>query len=202
MGLGKIVCIAGLVGLGALGTALASNVTFDASGTFEDGSVLGGTIVIDTATGVVSGPELTVTGGTNSVDFTFDELNGLPYNIGVDATDNFFEINVLDSAYTQPLAIPAIIAIDPILTLTLPLGSNTNLIGYTGSPSLCSNSLANCEGGNYYSDWEQNIASDAPAGDPLLSSGSLTAGTAPEPASLLLLVGPALLLIRRQMRKA
>jgi hypothetical protein len=201
MGLGKIVCIAGLIGLGALGTALADSVTFDASGTFADGSVLGGTIVIDTATGVVSGPELTVTGGTDSVDFTFDELDSA-YNINVDATDNFFEINVLDSAYTQPLAIPALIAIDPILTLTLPIGSNLTLVGYPGSPSLCSNSLANCEGGNYYSDWEQNIAFDTAAGDPLLNSGSLTAGTAPEPASLLLLVGPALLLIRRQMRKA
>jgi hypothetical protein len=203
MQLGRLIGIAGLIGFAAVSTALAADVTFDASGTFADGSTLGGTIVIDTATGVVdsTGVDLTVTGGTSD-DFTFDELSS-SYNYSIDSTDNFYEINLLDSAYTEPAEEPQIeVVTDPILTLTIPIGSNTTLAGFTGSASLCSFSLANCEGGNYYSDWEQNFSSDSPAGDPFLSSGSLTSSAAPEPASLLLLAGPVTLLIRRQLRKA
>jgi hypothetical protein len=206
MGLGKIISVAGLLGFAALGTAAAANVTFDANGTFEDGSILGGTIVIDTLTGAVdiAGVNLTVTGGTSD-NFTFDELEGTPTDYNVDATDNFFQINVLDSAYSLPKEQPAfesIVPVDPILTFMIPIGSNTSLAGFAGSGSLCSNSLGNCESGNYFSDWNLDAFSDLPAGDPLLTSGSLTPGTAPEPASLLLLAAPLALLIRRQRAAA
>lgn len=200
MRFGKLFGIAGLIGFAAVGTVLAGEVTFDAGGSFADGSVLGGSIVIDTATGLVqsNGVDLTVTAGTSD-NFTFDELSGA-YNIAFDSSDNFYEINFLDSSYSSPAQQPQNLElIDPILTLTIPIGSNTNLIGFTGSPSLCSSSLANCGGGNYYSSWQQYYLSDAPAGDPLLSSGSLTSG--PEPASLLLLAAPLAFLIRRQLRK-
>jgi hypothetical protein len=65
MRLGKAICIAGLIGFTVAGMALADDVTFAASGTFTDGASLGGTLVIDTAAGVVqsNGLDLTVIGG-------------------------------------------------------------------------------------------------------------------------------------------
>ena len=65
MRLGKAICIAGLIGFSAAGVVLADDVTFDASGTFDDGASLGGTLVINTSTGVVEsgGLDLTVVGG-------------------------------------------------------------------------------------------------------------------------------------------
>jgi len=74
---GQVFFLAALIGFGAAGSALADDVTFDASGTFDDGSSLGGSLIIDTATGIVqaNGLDLTVTGGTNDVDLIFDTLN-------------------------------------------------------------------------------------------------------------------------------
>ena len=65
MRLGRAICIAGLIGFGAAGMALADDVTFTASGTFDDGASLNGTLVINTGTGVVesNGLDLTVVGG-------------------------------------------------------------------------------------------------------------------------------------------
>jgi hypothetical protein len=50
----------------------AGVVTFDASGTFQDGSVLSGTLVIDTAIGSVTGGDLAVSG--NAAHFTTFDL--------------------------------------------------------------------------------------------------------------------------------
>jgi hypothetical protein len=52
--------------------AHAGVVTFDASGTFQDGSVLSGTMLIDTAIGSITGGDLAVSG--NAADFTSLEL--------------------------------------------------------------------------------------------------------------------------------
>jgi hypothetical protein len=53
MRLGKAICIAGLIGFSAAGMALAEDATFAASGTFNDCASLGGTLLINTGTGVV-----------------------------------------------------------------------------------------------------------------------------------------------------
>ena len=94
MRLGKAIFIAGMIGFGVAGMAFADDVTFAASGTFDDGASLGGTLVIDTASGVVesNGLDLTVIGGdAGSPGLVFDTLrsNGFFF----DGTDNLYYID-------------------------------------------------------------------------------------------------------------
>ena len=103
MKLGKAICIAGLIGFGAAGMALADDVTFTASGTFDDGASLGGTLVINTGTGVVesNGLDLSVVGGeAGTSGLVFDTLSGS--FIFSDGTDNLAEINARDSSTMDP----------------------------------------------------------------------------------------------------
>jgi hypothetical protein len=200
MRLGKAICIAGLIGFGALGSALADYVTFAASGTFDDGASLGGTLVIDTGTGVVesNGLDLTVVGGdAGSPGLVFDTLDANGYFF--DGTDNLYYIDAADSANPNPS-----------LDLEFDIGSNTTLAGFTGTSSMCYvpsdfptgyPTGDNC--GYYYSSYQlfEECECTSINGDPELTGGSLAPTGAPEPASWLLLLAPAALLIRRQWRK-
>jgi hypothetical protein len=208
MRLGKAICIAGLIGFGAISSAFADQVTFNASGSFDDtnydaldNAVLGGTLAIDNVNGVVEadGLNLTVSGGlAGSPGFVFDTLvdSGSVFN----GTDNIYFI---DAAVSGDPA--------PSLELDLNLGTQTDLVGFTGA-ALCfvpSDFPTGFPEGNncgyFYSTYqlfsECNCAAELP-GDPELTGGSLTPAAAPEPKSLLLLAGPAVWLIFRQRRKA
>jgi hypothetical protein len=204
MRLGKAICIAGLIGFGVAGMALADDVTFSASGTFIDGASLGGTLLINTGTGVVesNGLDLTVIGGhAGSPGLVFDTLTGS--FVFSDGTDNLAEIDATDSADRGPR-----------LQLDINIGSASSLIGFTGGP-LCFVPAGfptgfpagdNCN--SDYSSYQLFTEAEQPAGGSSLPppaqllGGSVGPATAPEPASLLLLAGPAALLIRRQRRKA
>lgn len=198
MRLRKAVCIAGLIGLGAAGMAFADDVTFSATGTFNDGASLGGTLVINTGTGIVesNGLDLTVMGGeAGSPGLVFDTLTGS--SVTSDGTDNVAIINAIDSA-----------RIGPSLQMEINIGGAENLIGFTGG-TLCyvpaDFPTGFPSGDNCNSDFSSyNIilgCECAVQGDPQLTGGSV-APSAPEPASWLLLAAPALLLIRRQLRKS
>ena len=203
MRFGKALCVAGLIGFGALGTALADNVTFNATGSFDDtnyqalsNAVLGGTLVIDTVAGVVEakGLDLTVTGGfAGTPGLVFDTLD-TPGGQGYffDGTDNIYYVDATDSNESGP-----------VLQLEFDIGSNKNLAGFTGG-ALCyvaSDFPNDYPGGDncgyYYSSYQ---LSD----DPELTGGSLSAAPSgtPEPKSWLLLAGPAAWLMFRQRRKA
>jgi hypothetical protein len=180
--------------------ALADDVTFAANGTFDDGASLGGTLVIDTGAGVVEsgGLDLTVTGGdAGSPGLVFDTLNSTGYFF--DGTDNLFYIDAADS--TNP---------NPSLDLEFDIGSGTTLAGFTGTSAMCYvpsdfptgyPTGDNC--GYYYSSYQLFSECECTlSGDPELTGGSLAPAAAPEPASWLLLAGPAALLIRRRLRKS
>ena len=204
MRLGKAICIAGLIGLGAASMALADDVTFTASGSFNDGASLGGTLVIDTATGIVesNGLDLTVVGGNaGSTGLVFDTLTGS--FVFFDGTENLAEINANDSDVAGPH-----------LQLEINIGSASSLAGFTGGP-LCFVPVGfptgyptgdNC--GYDYSQYQLFAETEQPGiGASLpppaeLLGGSVGPASAPEPASLLLLTGPVALLIRRQLRKS
>jgi hypothetical protein len=204
MRLGKAICIAGLIGFTVAGMALADDVTFAASGTFTDGASLGGTLVIDTAAGVVqsNGLDLTVIGGdAGSPGLVFDTLDSS--GVFNDGTDNLAYINATDSVDRGP-----------DLELEINIGSASSLIGFTGGP-LCYVPAAfptgfptgdNCS--SDYSSYQLFTEGEQPAGGSSLPppaqllGGSVGPATAPEPASLLFLAGPVALLIRRQRRKA
>jgi len=66
--------------LAVLSTACVAhaNTVFDASGVFSDGSVLSGTLIINTTTGSITGSDLIVTG-----------------------VDNFTFVNIVNQSYTQ-----------------------------------------------------------------------------------------------------
>jgi hypothetical protein len=208
MRLGKAICIAGLIGIGALGTALADDVTFNATGSFNDmtydaldNAVLGGSLVIDNVNGIVEadGLNLTVSGGlAGSPGLVFDTLvdSGSVFN----GTDNIYYIDAAVSGN------PA-----PSLELDLNLGLNTDLVGFTGG-SLCfvpSDFPTGFPEGNncgfFYSSYELFSECQCTAqlpGDPQLTGGSMAPAAAPEPKSFLLLAGPAVWLLFRQRRKA
>ena len=197
MRLGKAICIAGLIGFSAAGVALADDVTFSANGTFNDGALLGGTLVINTGTGVVEsgGLDLTVVGGdAGSPGFVFDTLTNT--NEFSDGTDNLEVINATDSADEGPN-----------LQLEINIGSASSLVGFTGGP-LCyvpaDFPVGFPEGNNCNSDFSnyQLFRENQQPGDPELTGGSIGPATAQEPASLLLLAGPLALLIRRQLRRS
>jgi hypothetical protein len=198
------ICIAALIGFSAAGMALADDVTFTASGTFNDGASLGGTLVINTTTGVVesNGLDLTVVGGdAGSPGLVFDTSTGI--FIESDGTDNLAFLNASDSA-----------DIGPHLELEINIGSASSLIGFAGGP-LCYVPAGypagypagdNCDFD--YSSYQLFTETEQPVGGASLPApaqllgGSVAPATAPEPASLLLLAGPVAMLIRRQLRKS
>jgi hypothetical protein len=203
MRLGKAICIAGLIGFSVAGMALADDVTFTATGSFDDGASLGGTLVINTTAGVVesNGLDLTVIGGNaGSPGLVFDTLDAT--GVFNDGVDNLAYLDASDSSESGPG-----------LQLEINIGSASSLTGFTGGP-LCYVPATfptgypdedNC--GAYYSSYQLFTESEQPgvsfsrAGPAQLTGGSVSQSTAPEPASLLLLAGPVALLIRRQLRK-
>jgi hypothetical protein len=141
--------------------AAAANVTFDASGTLSDGSVLSGTLTIDTTAGDIVGSDLITTGPSS---FTF--------------------VNIVNQSYTQ---VPGNYNVgDRNSTSTedfdfdLPDLGQTPLAGYDGG-SICSASVSCVNGGgsNLY-DLVLN------QGGAYLLSGSLSPAV-PEPTPTILI---------------
>ncbi|HXY34332.1 MAG TPA: hypothetical protein VEI07_08900 [Planctomycetaceae bacterium] len=97
--------------------ATAAPVVFDASGEFEDGYELSGTITIDTATGDVLAADLQVEWGTETISFTdLYKISHSPAPKGSTNTSMLF------------VAFP--------LELQLTVHAST-LVGYAGGPLLC-----------------------------------------------------------------
>ena len=136
-----------------------ADTLFQASGTFVDGSVLSGTLSIDTVEGSITAANLITTGPsaftfTNIVNQSFTQTPG-DYNVGV-----------RNAAGTEDF------------NFDLPDPSMTALIGYTGG-QICSRSVRCVHNSNLY-----NLTTNS--GGPDLVSGTLMVPT-PEPSSLLLL---------------
>jgi hypothetical protein len=199
----QILRLIGVIAFGLVGTAFADDVTFTASGTFADGASLGGTLIINTGTGVVesNGLDLTVTGGeagTPGLTFAFLENS---FDNQYDASDNFWEIILSSNAGgIEAEGISESVSDSATLELTIPLGSGTTLVGYAGG-SLCTDP-GTCVNGNVYSDYTLPAPPLQQGTDPVLTSGALAVSGAPEPSSILLLAVPAVWLIRRQRRNA
>src|SRR3954466_15769703 len=133
MGFGRILFLTGLIGLGLAGTASASPITFTVSGIFDNASTLTGTLVIDTASGVVNSGDLTVSGVGEFNNLT---ASGFLVSNFDSLGDNFwFGIDLTESPAQS----------DPYIQLGLLLGTNSSLIGYAGS-ALCGDADVNCGG--------------------------------------------------------
>ena len=150
-----------LMGLG-VAAVTAGPITFNAAGSFADGATLSGSVVIDTATGVVESTSLNVSSP--------DSLTGLLLRSGSGGQGTG------DYAF--------IATVDPSDFVQLEIVGAT-LVGYTGG-SLCASSCAGPSG-----DTTSYVETAAP-NVPLLSSGSLTLASVPEPTSVVL-VGSAML---------
>jgi hypothetical protein len=137
--------------------------TFDISGTFEDGSVLSGTLAIDTTTGLPISGSMETTGPTS-----VGPLTGIGYS---GDQPQFFEVAAQGSNNN-----------DIYLFFDVP-----NLIGYTGG-DLCGLSLPDCVSTMGPLVNQGPVVSFAT--DPVyLTTGSVTPEgvPSPEPSSLLLL---------------
>jgi hypothetical protein len=134
----------------------ATDVTFDATGTFADGSTLGGSLVIDTTGGTVVSTDLTFSGAPSS-DFNIIAFQG--FNPTPDSYEIFAESS------TSP---------DELRLLTI----STSLVGFGGGPFA---SIANPSPNSYSSDWQ-----DAAGNRTLLNSGGLTAVPLPASVWLML----------------
>ncbi|MBI3369761.1 MAG: PEP-CTERM sorting domain-containing protein [Burkholderiales bacterium] len=95
------------------GTAAhAAPVVFDLSGVFSSGSVLSGTITIDTATGVATAVHALLS-APDSLDFSVIEFQGL-------AAPGIWQVQIGDGAGL------------PDLNIGLLVGAAANLVGYAG----------------------------------------------------------------------
>lgn len=167
-------------------------MTFNASGTFADGSTLSGTVIIDTSTGNgVLGGSLTIDniGGVSGDDVT---LTGDIYNEGPLGGTNTWYAYEFDNGDS---------AGDYYLDLYIPAGATT-LNGYTGG-KLCSTTTSCNFDGPVYTFFGKDFIGSASYVD--LTSGSLSTGSgAPEPSSIALILGSvaALAAVRRRKRRA
>jgi hypothetical protein len=169
----------------AIPCSLGSGTTFIVTGAFDDGgissngSVLGGTVNIDTTgCGGVISANMVVTGNPVATGGPLD-FTGSPNSQGYVSSSNYYYADFTDDGWN--------------LNLDIYIGSATNLDGYTGG-ALCSDGQS-CTGSvkTLYGE------------DPNLSSGSLSlASSTPEPSSALLLFGGALALtgLSRRRRSA
>lgn len=163
-------------------TTIGSGTTFNVTGLFDDGglssngSILSGTLDIDTTgCGGVLSASLAVTGNSPAtggpLDFTSISNQGLHNSSGY---YYYVDFNPVD---------------ENILDVDIYLSSPATLDGYTGG-KLCADNQS-CGGAESYY-----------GADPNLSSGSLSpASGAPEPSSALLLFGGAAALMGLRQRK-
>jgi hypothetical protein len=159
----------------AIPCSLGSGTTFNVSGAFDDGglsssgSVLSGTIDIDTTgCGGIYSASLVVTGNPVATGGPLD-FAGSPNSQGYVSSSNYYYADFTDAGWN--------------LDLDIYIGTATNLDGYAGG-ALCSDGQS-CTG----------TVKTLYGEDPNLSSGSLSlASTAPEPSSALLLFGGAVAL--------
>ncbi|HWF10488.1 MAG TPA: hypothetical protein VG297_18600 [Bryobacteraceae bacterium] len=182
--------------------------TFNATGTFGDGSTLSGTLTIDTGLGSVTGGHLFVTPsvqqtfqglssaqGSTSYDFDSFEFGGAFVDLGGN--------NLWESVDFGATSLP-----DANLQLDIYLPGQTSLVGYSGG-ALCTFSFDTggpCGNqGAYFTNYALSREQlpeinglESPSG--VLAIGELHIASAPEPASWFLLAGPALWVIRRQRR--
>lgn len=174
--------IAGL-SLVLLMPARAANVTFTAAGSFIDGSSLSGTVTIDTATGLLGGADLAVTG--IAAHFTQICFQGTWPPAGPFLAEFEFENGQ---------------ATNNLLTFLFPPAS---VAGYGGGLLCGTSNDPSCFDGtlHYVSSFATKLPDNTIPADSFvqLSSGSLTAPT-PEPsAAALWAAGLALLAVRRPL---
>jgi hypothetical protein len=112
--------------------ALATDVTFGATGTFADSTTLGGSLVIDTTAGTVVSSNLTFSGAPGS-DFNIIAFQGF------NATPDGYEIFAESSTSTDELRLGTLA---------------TSLVGFDGGPLDSESDLSPT---NYYSDWESSL---------------------------------------------
>lgn len=155
--------LAGALGLFALvaPSGARADTIFIASGTFQDGSTLSGTLTINTATGLITSADLIV-----------------QYNISPSVTETF--ANILGQT-------PSTVDLEGNLFSSLFFDiSASTLMGYSGG-ALCSTSVA-CAGSIVTDVSPANGITGVPFND-FLTSGMLTStvATAPEPSTVVLL---------------
>jgi hypothetical protein len=135
--------------------ALATDVTFGATGTFSDLTTLGGSLVIDTTAGTVVSTNLTFSGAPGS-DFNIIAFQGF------NATPDVYEIFAESSTSTDELRLGTLA---------------TSLVGFDGGPF---SSLSDLSPTDYTSDWQNSLGVRTD-----LVSGDLTAVPEPATLSLL-----------------
>ena len=194
MKIGQLIAFAAALGLSA-GYVSAADVTFDASGTFGDGSTLSGSLVIDTALGIVqpTGMDLIVSGGTTlgaSGSLTFDTLSFAGEEESYGPGNVWYAVEATDSADSGPR-----------IELDLDLVSATNLMNYDGG-ALCFQADVGNNCGDYVSSWILEESSQDPNLVGTTPSPALAPSSAPEPASIWLLAVPAVWVIRRRATQA
>ncbi len=173
-----ITALATLLGTAMINGALATPITFNASGTFKSGATLGGTITIDTASGTVVSADLALSAPYNAV-----ENNDESYGDGYQSYFGFYLLNI-DPGYRAQGG-------SNVLEFSLPV---TTLVSYGGGMLYSLDNNASLTGHPV----STNIDSDS------LVSGSFTEVLVPEPGSLLLL-GTGLIglgLVMRKRRKS
>jgi PEP-CTERM motif-containing protein len=171
----RLTLFASLLLAAASGTASASVVTFNLSGTLGDGSALGGSMNLDTITGLLTAADVTL-GSPDSLLFTFIQLDTSI------VAGTLWDVGLGTSASSRPF-----------LSLVFPVAS---LVGYTGGP-LCSLGGPTCGGTITTFFPDTNIADRSQ----LSTVGAATAPV-PEPSTLsILFVGlSSLALLRRRLR--
>lgn len=143
------------------GTAFASPITFNASGTFTSGATLGGSIVIDTTLGTVVSADLTASAPYNAVYDNNEAANDMYYS-----SFGFYGLSI-DPGYRARGG-------SNVLELDLPVQT---LVSYGGGILLSQSSPLSTTGYSVVS----SISFDG------LLTGSLTEVSVPEPPSLLLM---------------
>jgi hypothetical protein len=138
----------------------ASATVFFATGTFQDGATLSGTLTIDTVSGVIDGSDLEVTAPDA---FTFVNVVGQ----GSNSAPLFYSVTDRNAASTEDFDFGL-----PVLSL----------VGYTGGAFCSVATEPGCLASNLFDLITSTTGS-------VLEAGTLSLTPAPEPASLALFAG-------------